>query len=391
MPDTAELELTILMPCLDEAETLAICIARARGFLERSEVTGEVLVADNGSTDGSQDLARASGARVVDVPRRGYGAALIGGIEAARGRFVIMGDADDSYDFEALAPFVSALRGGDDLVVGNRFRGGIAKGAMPVLHRYLGNPVLSFLGRIFYRIPLGDFHCGLRGFSRDAVRGLGLRAPGMEFASEMIVKASLAGLRIAEVPTTLRPDGRSRPPHLKTWTDGWRHLRFLLLHSPRWLFYYPGICLIAIGAVLAGRLAVGDVEIAEGVEIGVHTLLAACFTVVIGVQLVMFAVLAKAHSVAAGILPASGHDLWLARVMTVERVLIAALVLLLLGLGGIAWAVAYWASLGFGGIFYRGVLTVVAVSLSLVTISLQAAFTGLLAAAFRLSDQARGP
>ncbi|HAM24131.1 MAG TPA: dolichol-P-glucose synthetase, partial [Actinobacteria bacterium] len=237
------------MPCLDEAETIETCIRKAQGYLQRSGVAGEVLIADNGSTDGSQELARALGARVVDVPRRGYGAALIAGIHQAQGRFIIMGDADDSYDFSALDPFVTALRGGADLVMGNRFAGGIAPGAMPALHRYLGNPVLSFIGRLFFRSPIGDFHCGLRGFRREAALELDLRTTGMEFASELVVKATLAQQRVVEVPTTLSPDGRSRPPHLRSWRDGWRHLRFLLLYSPRWLFLYPGLLVMALGTL----------------------------------------------------------------------------------------------------------------------------------------------
>ena len=240
------LELTILMPCLNEARTLPACIAKARRFLDTAGVRGEVLVADNGSTDGSQALAMSLGARVVDVPERGYGAALIAGIDAARGRFVVMGDSDDSYDFEHLQPFVDALRGGAQLVMGNRFAGGIRPGAMPPLHRYLGNPVLSFIGRAFFKVRVRDFHCGLRGFERDALLALGLHCKGMEFASEMVVKAALGGLRIAEVPTTLSPDGRDRAPHLRSWRDGWRHLRFLLLFTPRWLFLYPGVVLSVV-------------------------------------------------------------------------------------------------------------------------------------------------
>jgi glycosyltransferase involved in cell wall biosynthesis len=242
------LELTILMPCLDEAATVAACVAKARAFLERAGVQGEVLVADNGSRDGSPELAEAAGARVVRVPERGYGAALRAGIRAARGRYVIMGDADDSYDFSRLDGFLARLREGHELVMGNRFRGGIRSGAMPPLHRYLGNPVLSFVGRLFFRTRVGDFHCGLRGFDRAAALALDLRTPGMEFASELVVKAALAGWRIVEVPTTLDPDGRRRPPHLRSWRDGWRHLRFLLLFSPRWLFLYPGAVLLATGS-----------------------------------------------------------------------------------------------------------------------------------------------
>lgn len=239
-------ELTILMPCLNEAETLARCITKARAFLIRSGIVGEVLIADNGSTDGSQQIAAVQGARVVAVKKKGYGSALLGGIHAARGRYVIMGDSDDSYDFSRLDGFVEKLRDGCQLVMGNRFLGGIEPGAMPALHRYLGNPVLSTIGRLFFRSPCGDFHCGLRGFDRDAVLALDLQSPGMEFASEMVVKATIRELRIAEVPTTLSPDGRSRPPHLKSWRDGWRHLRFLLLFSPRWLFLFPGAALFLV-------------------------------------------------------------------------------------------------------------------------------------------------
>ena len=235
-------ELTILMPCLNEAETLATCVAKARRYLEENGVSGEVLVADNGSTDGSQAIAEAGGARVVAVPSKGYGAALIGGIEAARGRYVVMGDADDSYDFSSLSGYLERLRAGADLVMGNRFKGGIGEGAMPFLHRYLGNPVLSFLGRLFFRIPVGDFHCGLRGFNRERIRGLKLMTPGMEFASEMVVKSALSGYRVEEVPTTLKKDGRSRPPHLRTWRDGMRHLLFILSERPR-LFEVCGLAM----------------------------------------------------------------------------------------------------------------------------------------------------
>ncbi len=277
------------MPCLNEALTLDACIKKAQAYLRSSEVVGEVLIADNGSTDGSQTIAKAAGARVIAVSRRGYGAALIAGIADARGRYVIMGDSDESYDFSALQGFVDELRRGTQLVMGNRFRGGIADGAMPFLHRYLGNPVLSFIGRLFFKSPVGDFHCGLRGFGRDAVLNLGLRCEGMEFASEMIVKASLQGLKIAEVPTTLSKDGRDRPPHLRTWRDGWRHLRFLLLFTPRWLFLYPGVILTFLGAgqlliSLANPLGLGSWPV------GVHTQLFAAATIIIGYQTALFAV-----------------------------------------------------------------------------------------------------
>ena len=234
---TEKTELTILMPCLNEEETIGLCIRKALSFLEQHQIKGEVLIADNGSTDQSRDIARRLGARVVNVEEKGYGSALLGGIRAAKGQYIIMGDSDDSYDFLNLMPFVSKLREGYDLVMGNRFKGGIEKGAMPFLHRYLGNPVLTFIGRLFFRIGISDFHCGLRGFRRESILAIGLNTPGMEFASEMVVKSALSGLKIAEVPTTLSPDGRSRPPHLNTWRDGWRHLRFLLIYSPRWMFF----------------------------------------------------------------------------------------------------------------------------------------------------------
>ncbi len=287
----AEVELTILMPCLNEARTLGACIDQAQTFLARHRIAGEVLIADNGSTDGSQALAQAQGARVVHVRERGYGAALRAGIGAARGRYVIMGDSDQSYDFLHLEAFVAALREGQELVVGNRFAGGIAPGAMPFLHRWLGNPVLSFIGRRFFGGPLGDFHCGLRGFSRSAMLRLQLVTPGMEFASEMIVKSLQAGLRIAEVPTTLAKDGRDRPPHLNTWRDGWRHLRFLLLYSPRWLFLYPGVALALLGLaqlVFAQLHVPGSV----GWPVGIHTQLIAAAVMVLGYQTVLFAIAA---------------------------------------------------------------------------------------------------
>lgn len=277
------------MPCLNEALTLGICISKATSFLRSSGVSGEVLIADNGSTDGSLAIAVEAGARVINVRKRGYGAALIAGIEAAQGRFVIMGDSDDSYDFSRLEAFVRELRCGSQLVMGNRFLGGIEPGAMPLLHRYLGNPVLSFIGRLFFKSPVADFHCGLRGFDRDSILGIGLRCEGMEFASEMIVKSSLQGLKISEVPTTLSKDGRGRPPHLRTWRDGWRHLRFLLLFTPRWLFLYPGAIFFLFGLAQlivsrANPLGLGRWPV------GIHTQLFAAAAIVIGYQTVLFAV-----------------------------------------------------------------------------------------------------
>lgn len=282
------IELTVLMPCLNESRTLPACISKAKAFLHRHGVRGEVLVADNGSTDGSQALAASLGARVIHVAERGYGAALRAGIAAAHGEFVIMGDADDSYDFGALEPFVQALRQGADLVVGNRFVGGIAPGAMPLLHRYLGNPVLSFVGRRFFGGPLRDFHCGLRGFRRKAMLQLDLVTQGMEFASEMIVKSLQAQLRICEVPTTLVKDGRDRPPHLNTWRDGWRHLRYLLLYSPRWLFLYPGAALALLGLL---QLIFANLQVPGSTRwpVGIHTQLFASAAMILGYQTMLFA------------------------------------------------------------------------------------------------------
>lgn len=301
MTDT--FELTILMPCLNEAETVATCVRKARTWLNDHGVSGEVIVADNGSTDGSQELASSAGARVVPIPRRGYGAALIGGIDAAQSTYVIMGDSDDSYDFTALDPFLDELRNGADLVMGNRFRGGIEKGAMPFLHRYLGNPVLSTVGRVFFSVPAKDFHCGLRGFRKDSISRLGLAGTGMEFASEMVVKASLGGLDIREVPTTLSPDGRSRPPHLRTWHDGWRHLRFLLLYSPKWLFLVPGFVLFIVGLGLTAALVVDPLTIGT-YHLDLSALVYSAGMTIVGFQAVTFALFTKVYAVAKGFLPA---------------------------------------------------------------------------------------
>ncbi len=339
--DTAGIELTILMPCLDEVCTLATCIAKAQRFIARSGVLGEVVIADNGSTDGSQAAAHAAGARVVDVPVKGYGAALRAGIAAARGRFVIMGDSDDSYDFSDLQGFVDALRDGACLVMGNRFAGGIRAGAMPRLHRYLGNPVLSFVGRLFFRSPVRDFHCGLRGFDRDAIRALHLHSDGMEFASEMVVKTTLAGLRVDEVPTTLWPDGRGRPPHLRSWRDGWRHLRFLLIHAPAWLFMYPGVALLATGTALSTLLAVQPLVL-PWFTLDIHTLLYSSVAACLGLQMLLFAAVSSRHAVAIGVLPRMPAGLaWLSR-LSLERALLVGLGLVACGLGLAIYSVVLW-------------------------------------------------
>lgn len=348
-PDTPEdrIELTILMPCLNEAETIAVCIEKAKKYLSSFGIAGEVLIADNGSTDGSQDIARALGARVVPISERGYGAALLGGIEAARGRFVIMGDADDSYDFSALQAFVEQLRSGADLVMGNRFRGGIAPGAMPFLHRYLGNPVLSFLGRLFFGIGIGDFHCGLRGFQVDSIRRLGLRTTGMEFASEMVVKSSLAGLAIVEVPTTLSKDGRSRPPHLKTWRDGWRHLKFLLMYSPRWMFFVPGAFFLAVGLVFGAALFVAPVRL-NSVVFDINSLIVACFSTVVGTQLLTFGALSRQYAAMSGFLPWSDAATRLDRLMTTDRLALISIAVMGIGASVFLYAFWLWAKVSFG-------------------------------------------
>ncbi|WP_137151074.1 glycosyltransferase family 2 protein [Devosia sp. FKR38] len=340
-------ELTILMPCLNEAETLAICIGKAQGFLARTGIVGEVLIADNGSTDGSQAIAEAHGARVVDVPERGYGAALGAGIAAAQGRYVIMGDADDSYDFSRLDAFVAALRDGADLVMGNRFAGGIAPGAMPWHHRYIGNPVLSFVGRLLFRTPVRDFHCGLRGFSRAAVQGLTLRTMGMEFASEMVVKATLAQLDIREVPTALAKDGRSRPPHLRSFRDGWRHLRFLLLFSPRWLFLYPGVALLLMGLLVGGTLLHGPVRLG-GVTFDIHTFLVAALCVIVGVQSIAFAIIGRRFASRYGFIPRSDQYDRLLEGLTLERILLVAVLLMVVGMTALVWGLAEWAARDYG-------------------------------------------
>jgi Glycosyl transferase family 2 len=363
-------ELSVVMPCLNEAETVASCVQKALSFLLLEGVDGEVVVADNGSTDGSQALAQAAGARVVSVSERGYGSALMGGIAAARGRYVVMGDADDSYDLSALMPFLERLRTGADLVMGNRFRGGIAPGAMPRLHRYLGNPVLSFIGRLFFHSKIGDFHCGLRGFNRARVLRLGLQATGMEFASEIVVKATLARYRVEEVPTTLSPDGRSRPPHLRSWRDGWRHLRFLLLFSPRWLFFYPGLVLIGLGTILGAAILPGPLSIA-GVKLDVDTLVGACGLVIIGVQAVMFAIFTSVYASNEGFLPHSKAVRRLLKIWTLERGLAVGSVFGLAGLAGVITAFVLWSGVTFGRLPYESALREVLSSLTALVVSCQ--------------------
>src|SRR6201986_16226 len=358
------------MPCLNEAETVATCVRKANGFLAESGISGEVLVADNGSTDGSQRLAADAGARVVPIRDKGYGNALMGGIAAPRGRYVIMGDADDSYDFTHLMPFVNELRKGADLVMGNRFQGGIEPGAMPPLHKYLGNPVLSFIGRLFYRSKIGDFHCGLRGFSRDSVMALNLQATGMEFASEMVVKATLAGQRVTEVPTTLDKDGRSRPPHLHTWRDGWRHLRFLLLFSPRWLFFLPGLFLLVAGLVIGAIVAPHPFKVGS-VTFDVDTLVAASAMVVIGFQAVLFWLFTQVYAGSEGFLPDEPRVQTFLGKLSLERGLLTGAAVGLAGLVGLVFSLTYWQGHAFGHLNYEHALRLMVPSVTALVLSCQ--------------------
>jgi glycosyltransferase involved in cell wall biosynthesis len=377
-PVTDEFELTVLMPCLNEAQTVGGCVAKARAYLERAGIAGEVLVADNGSTDGSREIAAAAGARVVPVGRKGYGAALTGGIQAARGRYVIMGDADDSYDFTQLDGFVARLREGDALVMGNRFTGGIRPGAMPTLNRYLGNPVLSFIGRWLFAAPVGDFHCGIRGFDRRAILALDLRAAGMEFASEMVVKATLAGLRIAEVPTTLSPDGRGRPPHLRPWRDGWRHLRFMLLRSPRWLFLYPGLAITLVGLVLASVLTFRSIPIPGVFTLDINGLLYFAIAAVVGVQVSFFGLFAEALARKLNLRVDHGLPETLLRLASLEGSIALGAALVLAGLAGAAYAVVRWGEQSFGPLIPSQMMRITIPSVTTLAIGTQILFGGFL-------------
>ena len=361
------------MPCLNEAETVAACIHKAQRAISRLRVHAEIILADNGSTDGSQAVAEGLGARVIEIPRKGYGNALIGGIAAARGRFVIMGDADDSYDFSAIGPLLDRLRDGYDLVMGNRFAGGIEEGAMVWSHRWVGNPALTFISRVFFHTPVGDMHCGLRGFRKDSYEKLRLRATGMEFASEMVIKASLQRMKIAEVPVTLSPDGRTRPPHLRTWRDGWRHLRFMLLFSPRWLFLYPGIGLFAFGVAVGGLLETGPKQLGV-VQFDIHTLLLAGFSCLIGYQLVVFAVFTKVFAMEQGFHPPNPSYRAMFRYISLETGLAIGALMVLLGVAGIAIAVISWRSVGFGSLDPRLTMREVIPAAVLLTLGVQTVF-----------------
>ncbi len=370
----AACELTVLMPCLNEAETLGTCISKAKVSIKSLGLKGEVLIADNGSTDGSQDIARGLGARVVNVERKGYGNAIMRGIATAHGKYVIMGDSDDSYDFSTLGPFVEKLREGYDLVMGNRFLGGIQPGAMPPLHRYMGNPVLTTIGRLFFKSSSGDFHCGLRGFKRKTILDLDLRTTGMEFASEMVVKASLHDLRITEVPTTLQPDGRTRPPHLRSWSDGWRHLRFLLLYSPRWLFLYPGILLIAFGLIAGTLLLQGPVFVGS-IAFDAQTLLYAAAAVILGFQAVAFSVFTKVFAISEGLLPEDPKLTFSQIKVNLEKGLIVGTSLILTGLVCSAYSVWTWGRHSFGVLDPAQTLRIIVPAITALIIGVQIVFS----------------
>jgi glycosyltransferase involved in cell wall biosynthesis len=372
--DARPIEISVVLPCLNESETVGICVLKAKAALESAALSGEVIVADNGSTDGSVELARAAGARVVHVRQRGYGSALRSGIQATCGTYVLMADSDDSYDFRHIPRFVEQLRSGSELVMGNRFRGGIHPGAMPHLHRYLGNPVLTAVGRLFFRSRCRDFHCGIRAFRKDSFERMDLRSTGMEFASEMVVKASLLQMRVTEVPTTLSPDGRSHPPHLRTWNDGWRHLRFLLMYSPRWLFLYPGITSVLLGLTICLWLLPSPRQI-QGVVFDVHTLLYAFGSMLVGFQLIAFAVFTKVFAITEGLLPEDARlNRWFEYVK-LETGLVVGGFLVLLGVGGSIFALCSWARTSFGPMNTESLLRIVMPSVFSLAVGAQIIFS----------------
>ncbi len=384
------MKLTILMPCLDEAETLAACIRKAQRWIARRGIAAEVLIADNGSRDGSQAIAESLGARVLSVARRGYGAALAAGALQARGEYVIMGDSDDSYDFGRLDAFLDRLEAGDDLVMGNRFRGGIAPGAMPWKNRYIGNPVLSWIGRLLFKCPVGDFHCGLRGFRRDAFLRMGLRTTGMEFASEMVIKATLMKLRISEVPTTLSPDGRSRPPHLRPWRDGWRHLRFMLLFSPRWLFWLPGLAMLSGALALYLPLLAGTLRLGR-VDLDVHSLLYAQAGVVLGLAAMSFGLLVRMVGAREGLLEDRALLRWLRESPALE---VGGLLGAALLTAGLAWglqSVHAWGQAGFGPLGPASLVREVSAAITLCSLGGLVLLTALVVGFLSLPTAEGGP
>jgi glycosyltransferase involved in cell wall biosynthesis len=386
-------ELTILMPCLNEAETLARCIESARLGIQRASVRGEIIVADNGSTDGSRAIAEKSGARLVTVAEKGYGSALRGGIRAASGKWILMGDADDSYDFSEADRFVKKFREGFDLVMGCRLPvggGKILPGAMPWKNRWLGNPVLSFIGRLFFKCPAHDFHSGLRGFTKAAFEKMDLQTTGMEFASEMVIKSTLKQLKITEVPVTLRPDGRSRPPHLKPWRDGWRHLRFMLLFSPRWLFFAPGISLALLGIILGGTLSIQNIVIGR-INLNVGTLMMACMAVIVGFQLVAFAFFTKVFAIAEGLLPDDPEFSRVFRFFNLEKGILLGLAVLLAGILLFLRAVWIWRDHQFGALDYEQNLRQLIPAATLIVLGVQTVFSSFFMSALGLKTASRKP
>lgn len=369
-----KLELTILMPCLNEAKTLETCIKKAQKSLKENNIEGEVLIADNGSTDGSQEIARKCGARVVDVELKGYGSALIEGTKNAYGKYIIMGDSDDSYDFSNIMPFVEKLREGYDLVMGNRFKGGIEKGAMPWSHKYIGTPVLSFLGRVFYKSKIGDFNCGMRGFKRRSIIKLDLKTTGMEYASEMIVQATLNKLKIAEVPTTLKKDGRDRPPHLKSFRDGWRHLKFLLIYSPKHMFLLPGLLLIIFG-ILGMIITNSNIE---NVNLGIHTMLYSGAAIVIGFQTIIFFILAKVYAINSGMHPKNDKIINTLKEITLEKGVILGILFILIGFGLSIYAVMKWKSASYGALNPLEIMPITIPAADLLIIGVELVFASFL-------------
>jgi hypothetical protein len=383
-----EIEVSIVMPCLNEAKTVGVCAAKAKATLERLGVKGEVVVADNGSTDGSQDIATAHGARVIHAQRRGYGSALQAGIEAARGKFIIMGDADDSYDFTNLEPFIERLRGGDDLVMGNRFKGGIKPGAMPWLHKYVGNPVLTGILNLFFRTPISDAHCGLRGFRKEAYEKLQLTTPGMEFASEMVVKASLHKQKISEVATTLSPDGRDRPPHLRSFRDGWRHLRFLLLMCPRWLYLIPATLLVVGGGALMAWLTAGPRQLGQ-VTLDIHTMLLGALGVLVGYQILWMYLFAKIHGWISGLLPPRTFHVRLFERLNLERGLIIGLAMLATGIGLNVWLAYSWYANAMGPLDVQVTFRPALWGFTLMILGVQTVFGSFFLSMLGMTEQAR--
>ena len=369
--------LSIIMPCLNEAETLESCIRKGRRSFEELGVTGEVVIADNGSTDGSQEIAIAAGARVISVSEKGYGCALRAGIEAAHGKWIIMGDSDDSYDFSKITPFINALSEGYELVMGCRMprgKGTIERGAMPWKHRWIGNPILSFIGKLFFKSAVNDFHCGLRGFSKSGYDKMALCTSGMEFASEMVIKSTLQGLKITEVPITLHKDGRSRPPHLRSWRDGWRHLRFMLLFSPLYLFLVPGAALTGTGFLAGVRLLAGPLKIGPaGFE--TNTLLVCAMAVIIGLQLSLFAIFARVFAVGQGLMPPSERLKTIIEKVSLESGLLAGLGMGAVGLGWLIMALMQWRTVGYGALSYPDSLRQVIPAVTLLTVGAQIFFS----------------